>query len=174
MYGNLNNEGKISRVFLHENDLRRTVYNYTLDEITAGLFTHIVKRFGSMGEFIYNVFSNALEYIDTYSYSGIRDVDVFEPYLHEVMERDVVLHCSETMTFAYDGTKSVDMDQVLFSIGFPLLDSAECLRASSILENYITTVFDMLIEPPHLEGKLFCFILIDQGVMSLSTMKDNL
>lgn len=169
MFGSLGNDTVVSKIFLHENDFRRLVYNYPLDEITAALFTHTVKRFGSMGEFLYNVFSNAIDYTETYTYSGIRDVDIFEPYLQEIMSNDIVLHCSETMTFVPDTTNGIDMDQILFSIGFPMMDTAECLRASTVMENYIKSIFDILIEPPRTSDKIFCFILVDQGIMSLST-----
>lgn len=165
MYGLSNN---VTKTLLQEEDLRRMVYNFPLDEMTASLFTAIIRRYETLSEFMYTVLCNATMVFDVYEYSGTQS-DIFEPAMRELMENEIVYHCSETMTFLESDSQVFDMEVIMADVGFPILETDVCTQSMNILYEYLIFVLNHILGYEKVHESRFCFVLLEVGLMSLYT-----
>lgn len=158
----------LNSVMLSEKNLWDLAIQHPMyDEETHKLMQMIASSNGSLTEFVFNVFCNAVPYFEIVDYSG-EIQDPFEPYIEEVMSRDIVIHSSDTIRLLTN-EYVIDIESVSSFLQLPQLEFQTVEKLTRFLDRYLTNVLHVsLPQTFHPEETLVCFILLYGFVMTVS------
>lgn len=157
----------VNKIIISEYNLRQLAGSYPRfnEEIKITL-NKILERYGSLGDWCFNVYCNAINLI-TYEYSGL-DADPLVPFVSEAMSHEMVIHCSETVIL---DTNDIifDMEMVMSDLGLPLLTTELFELVNSYLYTFLKDVLQQILPTSmmYVETKAV-FLLLTNGLLVIS------